>query len=221
MRLLSNAPGFRMTAVDLAAEAKEGRESVLTALRELRSVGYIIVKKTQDESGRWKTETYVFDFPQCTEVGFPDSGKPDAGCPDPVQYNQQQNQQHKKQQQQQRLRPDAAAFIPKKKRRGDEVVKNGVEVWTSADAAGVSKLVDLHGAQRVEEVAAGLKPAPGHQAPFLSAVFAAFQALAAAEAHRVAQETRQGEAKPPANPEAAAAGLARVKVVLRGGGAVA
>lgn len=114
----------------------------------------------------------------------------------------------------------AAASLPQgKRRRGEEVVKHGVEMWTAADAAGLTKLVSQHGAERVEEVAAGLKPAPGHQAPFLSAVFAVFQALAAAEAHRVAQETRQSKEKPPANPESAAKGLARVKAVLRGGGA--
>ncbi|MHB1075560.1 hypothetical protein [Thiobacillus sp.] len=93
-RLLSNADGWRMTAHELSAESPgEGRQAVLTALRELREAGYIVQRRLQGERGQWRTETVVYDTPQestevrlpdsgSTEVRSPDSGGPDAGGPD-------------------------------------------------------------------------------------------------------------------------------------------
>lgn len=83
-RLLSNADGWRMTAHELAAESPaEGRQAVLTALRELREAGYIVQRRLQGEKGQWRTETYVYDTPQeSTEVRLPDFGRPDSGSPD-------------------------------------------------------------------------------------------------------------------------------------------
>ncbi len=82
VRLLSNADGFQMTAANLACEGREGRGAILTALRELREAGYIRTTKSQDQQGRWSTETYVYDTPQPTGVQKPDSGSPDSGSPD-------------------------------------------------------------------------------------------------------------------------------------------
>lgn len=67
VRLLTNSDGYRMTADDLAREGREGRDAVLSALRELRGAGYVIVRKTQSSDGRWRTETFVFDTPQQIE----------------------------------------------------------------------------------------------------------------------------------------------------------
>lgn len=95
MRLLSNADGFSMDSNDLAAEAKEGREAVRTALNELRALGYMRTKRRQLPNGRWVTETFVYETaqpPESTEDGFsgvgfpgagnPGVGKPGAGSPD-------------------------------------------------------------------------------------------------------------------------------------------
>ncbi|MHB1527826.1 MAG: hypothetical protein ACYCXT_00080 [Acidiferrobacteraceae bacterium] len=89
LRLLSNADGYRMTGSDLAREGKEGRGSILSALKELREMGYLRLKKYQNARGYWTTDTYVFDTPQHTGVqkpdsGFPDVGSPDVGSPDPT-----------------------------------------------------------------------------------------------------------------------------------------
>lgn len=108
VRLLSNADGYRMTAIDLAAEGPDGRCAVLSALRELRRTGYIVNKRAQDERGRWSTETYVYDTPHpTTEVQFPNPGKsaatevqspnlslPNAGPPNPKKQNTHKNNHH-------------------------------------------------------------------------------------------------------------------------------
>lgn len=88
MRLLSNAPGFRMSATDLARESpQEGRYAVLSAMRELRELGYAKLERTQDARGRWRSITRIFGEPQpkysdCTpvaEVQSPNSGGPGFG----------------------------------------------------------------------------------------------------------------------------------------------
>jgi len=66
-RLLSNEDGFSMDAKDLAREGKEGRKSILSALKELRAIGYVVTNRLQDKKGQWKTETIVFDTPQLVE----------------------------------------------------------------------------------------------------------------------------------------------------------
>lgn len=81
---------------------------------------------------------------------------------------------------------------PAHPRRGEEKVLWGVEVWTPGDEEGLHSLISLRGAAIVEAAAAGLDPAPGHRAPYLSQVSAALYARevaagrAAAEAHRQA-----------------------------------
>lgn len=111
-RLLSNADGFRMTALELAAESpQEGRQAILTALRELRAAGYIVQTRLQGEAGRWRTETVVYDKPQestevrlpdpgstevrSPDVGSPDVGGPDAGQPDRIRKTTEKKQENK------------------------------------------------------------------------------------------------------------------------------
>lgn len=121
-----------------------------------------------------------------------------------------------------RTAADAAASAQGKqdqgrRRRGDEAIRHGVEVWTSADAEGLQALIDRHGEERVEEVAGGLTPAAGHRAPYLSAVVAAFQALASAEAQIAAEAMRQARlaVTPPIDPDARERG-AQILATLRG-----
>ena len=96
-----------------------------------------------------------------------------------------------------RTASDAAARQGKqdsgRPRRGDETVLHGVEVWTSADAAGLQVLVDLHGADLVEEVASGLTPAASHRAPYVSAVVTAFQMMEKAESAAAASAAHQAQ----------------------------
>lgn len=121
-RLLSNADGWRMTAHELSAESPgEGRQAVLTALRELREAGYIVQRRLQGERGQWRTETVVYDTPQestevrlpdsgSTEVRSPDSGGPDAGGPDRIRRTtkkKQENEHKKNHHQTQRERGEA------------------------------------------------------------------------------------------------------------------
>jgi hypothetical protein len=95
VRLLSNEDGYRMTATDLAREGKEGRQAVLTAMRELRSVGYMITRRVQGSGGKWCTETWVYDTPQTSaEVRKPDSGKPGVGSRAAVKKPEKKNQQN-------------------------------------------------------------------------------------------------------------------------------
>lgn len=98
VRLLSNADNYRMTAQDLADESPgEGRQAVLAALKNLREAGYIVQKRHQDERGRWRTETFVYDSPQHTGVLLPDSGLPDADPPDADSPDRIRNTSKKKQ----------------------------------------------------------------------------------------------------------------------------
>lgn len=74
-RLLTNAPGFRMSAIDLARQSpNEGRTAVLTAMKELRKFGYAKVFRIQDEKGHWRTVTRVSGWPEYEPE--PKSGKP-------------------------------------------------------------------------------------------------------------------------------------------------
>lgn len=185
LRLLSNEDGFRMTALDLANAGLEGREAILTALRELRVCGYVVVRRIQSDGGRWRTETYVYDTPQPTEVGFPDSGSPDsgspdAGWPDPIQKNQQNNQQKVAAAPRASAEPavqnaDAAAQVdsiqdPSRLPRGEgkrrRVRTSGLLTWTPDDEAEAEKIESSQIADDIAAAvaaikAAGKQPVPG------------------------------------------------------------
>ena len=92
--ILSRPDNWRTSAIDLAHEGREGRESILTALKELEATGYLVRTKRQDEKGRWVSETVIYDTPQTvgapeadcasTGVGKPGSGFPGPGRPDAI-----------------------------------------------------------------------------------------------------------------------------------------
>ena len=110
--ILSRPDNWRTDAAQLAREGREGREAVLSTLKELEAAGYVVRSKRQitradaeaDPSlraGRWISTTTVYDKPQpvnaqvAPETGKPDpgkpvpgnpaSGKPSAGPPDAIQ----------------------------------------------------------------------------------------------------------------------------------------
>lgn len=79
--ILSRPDNWRTTADLLARESKEGRTAILTALRELESVGYMTRTKYQNEKGQWVWESLVYDKPQKPESGFPTTGNPTSDEP--------------------------------------------------------------------------------------------------------------------------------------------
>lgn len=126
-RLLTNADGFTMTAADLARGGKEGREAILTALKELREAGYLRTERRQTPDGRWTTSTTVFET---AEVGYPDFGFPNAGSPDrksrktPIEKKKQQEAEER-----------AAAPSAEKKPGAPWRLVSGVRVYHGTDDA--------------------------------------------------------------------------------------
>lgn len=80
--LLSRPEDWKTSADDEAERARglrakrgEGREAMRRVYKELKDAGYMHLVRSADASGRWKTETHLFDRP-CTEVrlaGVPES----------------------------------------------------------------------------------------------------------------------------------------------------
>jgi biotin operon repressor len=64
LELLSRPDNWRVSGDSLARSGKEGRDAILTALKELRDCGYIRMVKVRNEDGTFETTNYVFDTPQ-------------------------------------------------------------------------------------------------------------------------------------------------------------
>ena len=84
--LLSMPPDWRTDARAMArSEQVEGRHAILSGLRELEARGYLRRVRTQDERGRWSTDTEVCEERDITagrtEDQLPDAGQPNAGQP--------------------------------------------------------------------------------------------------------------------------------------------
>lgn len=76
--ILSRPDNWRVSADSLARTGNEGRHAILTALKELREVGYMKTEKRQNGQGRFETVSIVYDTPfyEATEVQKPASGYP-------------------------------------------------------------------------------------------------------------------------------------------------
>jgi biotin operon repressor len=88
LEILSRPDNWRVSGDSLARSGKEGRDAILTALKELRECGYIRMVKERKEDGTFVTNNYVYDTPQdlapspenpVTEQ--PNPGKPNPGKP--------------------------------------------------------------------------------------------------------------------------------------------
>jgi hypothetical protein len=64
--MLSRPPGWSTDSKTLAAHAREGRDAVRAALRELEQAGYLVRTKWQDDRGRFHNDQYISDQPQQT-----------------------------------------------------------------------------------------------------------------------------------------------------------
>jgi hypothetical protein len=95
--ILSRPDNWRISREALAAEGREGRDAVNTALNELAVAGYIRRTRTQQPDGTWITEQTVYDTPgnwesaehrpesadfQGPKPEKPTSGFPTVGFPD-------------------------------------------------------------------------------------------------------------------------------------------
>lgn len=76
--LLSHDDGWETNAERLAARAKEGRDSIRTALNELREHRYMVTRKSRTALGTWEWSHFVYDSPQ------PVDNDPDASPISPV-----------------------------------------------------------------------------------------------------------------------------------------
>ncbi len=82
VRLLSNAPGFKMTSIDLARERPEGRDAIRAALKELEAARYLRRLVSQLPNGHWVTQMIITDeLPPAPENASsePTPGKPGVG----------------------------------------------------------------------------------------------------------------------------------------------
>src|SRR5579875_1589779 len=147
-----------MTAEDLARCGKEGRGAILTALRELKAVGYVATRRRQMKRGRWITETFVFEVPRDagmnqTEVGFPDVGLPNVGLS--VAKSSKKPKRKEKQQQTPSTRNPSIKTIPLRSNAAarEPLIIHGVTCWTDADRQSVCELVRVHGASSVQSAA--------------------------------------------------------------------
>jgi biotin operon repressor len=64
LEILSRPDNWRVSGDSLARSGKEGRDAILTALKELRDCGYIRMVKIRKEDGTFETTNYVYDSPQ-------------------------------------------------------------------------------------------------------------------------------------------------------------
>ena len=77
LEILSRPDNWRVSGDSLSRGGKEGRDAILTALKELRDCGYIRTVKQRKESGTFETINYVYDTPQQASVTvLPTPGKP-------------------------------------------------------------------------------------------------------------------------------------------------
>jgi len=88
MELLSRPDNWRISAHALAASGIDGITAIMSGLKELRDLGYIVTRRRQDEKGHWCTESVVYDLPKS---GFPSSDNPNSDNPpvieEPIKKN--------------------------------------------------------------------------------------------------------------------------------------
>ena len=91
LEILSRPDNWRVSGDSLARSGKEGRDAILTALKELRDCGYIRTVVERLPNGTFETKNFVFDTPQdvvpnpenptTASVAQPNPGKPNPGKP--------------------------------------------------------------------------------------------------------------------------------------------
>lgn len=88
--LLSRPDNWRISAEALASMGKDGRDAIMSGLKELRDLGYITTHRKQDEKGLWTTESIVYDYPK---LGFPSSDNPNSDNPPVIEETIKKNRE--------------------------------------------------------------------------------------------------------------------------------
>ena len=79
LAILLNLPdNWHFTVAGILPSVQEGREAVMSALKELESAGYITITQARDAKGRMNGREYVV---RELRVAAPESGKPQAEVP--------------------------------------------------------------------------------------------------------------------------------------------
>lgn len=104
LEILSRPDNWSVSADSLARNGKEGRSAVLTALKELRAVGYMKTEKLRLKNGQFKTVSIIYDSTQeqhaarigetevdQTEVGEPKFEKPQSVNRTPLEVLSKKN----------------------------------------------------------------------------------------------------------------------------------
>ena len=85
VRLLCRPDNWQTNSETLAREFECGREQIRGVLRELSQSGYMELRKTQSDNGRWSSVWHVFDRPiqgeKQPKQATPEAGKPGPGKP--------------------------------------------------------------------------------------------------------------------------------------------
>lgn len=91
--ILSRPDNWRVSADSLARTGSEGRHAILSALKELREIGYMRTERLRKENGRFETVSIVYDTPnyEFTEVQKPDSGYPESENRTPLEVLSKKN----------------------------------------------------------------------------------------------------------------------------------
>lgn len=82
--LLDKPDGWWFDSVQLAKEAKEGRDAIRTALKELETGGYLVRTRERDAEGKWVTVTELHETPGQTSDWKSGVGDPTVGTPGAV-----------------------------------------------------------------------------------------------------------------------------------------
>ena len=90
--LLSRPDNWRISAEGLAEMGIDGRDAIMSGLKELRDLGYIVTQRSQNEKGLWTTESVVYDQPK---AGFPSSDKPNSDNPVVIEEPKKKNYKEK------------------------------------------------------------------------------------------------------------------------------
>ena len=93
LEILSRPDNWRVSADSLARSGSEGRHAVLTALKELREVGYMRTERLRKDNGQFETVSIVYDTPhyESTGVQKPDSGYPKSENRTPLEELSKKN----------------------------------------------------------------------------------------------------------------------------------